>query len=99
MSVLGDQLYSLHKKLRKDLGERLDSLRPASSSSEIINNSTKLLTCDAARIHLGRPGGAPVAIFNPALATLQHHLDQVQVTSADVYNNGKYIKEIPWTCQ
>ena len=81
-----------------DLDERLDSLCPRSSPSEIIINVPKiheLLEGVTARIHLGRPGGAPVAIFNPALATLQQHLDnldQIQVTPRDVQCATDYIK-------
>jgi hypothetical protein len=46
-------------------------------------------------IHLGRPGGVPVAIFNPALAILQQrleHLEQVPVSRSDVERAAKYLK-------
>ena len=89
-------LFSL---LRLDLGNRLDSLRPASSPSEIIGSVTKireLLEGVATHIYLGRPSGAPAAIFNPALATLQHrldHLDHVNVTRQDVMHAADYLNQ------
>jgi len=90
---------SLFSFSRLDLRKRLDSLRPASSPLEIIGNVTKiheLLEGVAARIYLGRPSGAPAAIFNPALATLQHrldHLDQVKVTRQDVMHAADYLNQ------
>jgi hypothetical protein len=59
---------SLHSFLRLDLGKRLDSLRPASSPSEIIGSVAKireLLEGVAAHIYLGRYSGAPAAILTP----------------------------------
>ena len=97
--LLTPHRQSLFSFLRLDLGKRLDSLRPASSPSEIIGSVTKireLLEGVAAHIYLGRPSGAPVAIFNPALATLQHrldHLDQVKVTRQDVIHAADYFNQ------
>ena len=88
--LLTPHRQSLFSFLRLDFGKRLDSLRSTSSPSEIIGSVTKkreLLEGVATHIYLGRPGGAPAAVFNPALATLQHrldHLDQVKVTRQDV---------------
>ena len=85
--------------MRLDLGKRLDSLRPASSPSEIIGSVTKireLLEGVATHIYLGRPSGAPAAIFNPALATLEHrldHLDHVKVTRQDVMHAADYLNQ------
>ena len=97
--LLTPHRQSLFSFLRLDLGKRLDSLRPASSPSEIIGSVTKireLLEGVAAHIYLGRPSGAPAAIFNPALATLQHrldHLDQVTVTRQDVMHAADYLNQ------
>ena len=95
-------LLTLHRRspfsfLHLDLGARLDSLRPAYLPLEIVGSVAKmdeLFGGVNARIYLGRPGGAPAAIFNPALATLQHrldHLDQVQVTRPDVGHAAQYL--------
>ncbi|KAF8963415.1 hypothetical protein BDZ97DRAFT_2059090 [Flammula alnicola] len=47
-------------------------------------------------IHLGRPGGAPAAIYNPALAILQQnnleHLEQVEVSCPDIERAAKYLQ-------
>lgn len=81
-----------------DLDERLDSLCPPFSPSETVGSPARireLLEGTRSRIHLGRPGGAPAAIFNPALATLQQRLDgldQVQVTRQDVEHAASYLK-------
>jgi len=88
---------SLFSFLHLDLSARLDSLRLPYSPSEIIGSVAKigeLFGSVKAHIHLGCPGGAPAAIFNPALATLQHrldHLDQVQVTRQDVGHAAQYL--------
>ena len=85
--------------LRLDLGERLDALRPSSSPSDIIVHPPKireLLEGIRAHIHLGRPGAAPAAIFNPALVTLQQrldNLDQVQVDRKDVKYATDHLKQ------
>jgi tRNA A-37 threonylcarbamoyl transferase component Bud32 len=50
---------------------------------------------DKPSIHLGRPGGAPAAIFSPVLARLQHHLDhleQVVVSRRDVERAAEYVR-------
>ena len=97
--LLTPHRQSLLSLLRLDLGKRLDSLRPASSPSEIIGSVTKireLLEGVATHIYLGRPSGAPAAIFNPALATLQHrldHLDHVNVTRQDVMHAADYLNQ------
>ena len=94
-------LLTLHRRspfsfLHLDLGARLDSLRPAYLPLEIVGSVAKmdeLFGGVNARIYLGRPGGAPAAIFNSALATLQHRLDdldQVQVTRPDVGHAAQY---------
>lgn len=95
-------LSTLHRRplfsfLHLDLGVCLDSLRPPYLPSEIIGSAAKigeLFGGVNARIYLGRPGGAPAAVFNPALATLQHrldHLDQVQVTRQYVGHAAQYL--------
>jgi hypothetical protein len=46
------------------------------------------------RIHIGRLGGAPAAIFNPVLAALERHLgnlDQVEVSEFQVSQAADYI--------
>lgn len=79
-----------------DLSAHPNSLRSAHSPSEIITSVAKIGESFGgvkARIHLGRPGGAP-AIFNPTLATLQHrldHLDQIQVTRHGVRHAAQYL--------
>jgi len=88
---------TLFSFLHLDLSARLDSLRLPYSPSEIIGSVAKigeLFGSVKAHIHPGRHGGAPAAIFNPALATLQHrldHLDQVQVTRQDVGHAAQYL--------
>ncbi|KAF8956121.1 hypothetical protein BDZ97DRAFT_1672053 [Flammula alnicola] len=83
--------------LHLDLRKHIDSLCPAYSPSETIGSITKireLLEGVNTRVYLGRPGGAPAAIFNPALAALQRrldHLDQVQVTCQDVTHATDYL--------
>lgn len=50
---------------------------------------------DEPPIHLGRPGGVPAVIFNPALATLQQrldHLEQVQVSRQEVQRAANYLR-------
>ena len=63
------------------LDERLNRLSPAPSPSDIVHSShrlTDLLGGDKPPIHLGRPGGAPAVIFNPALAIFQQRLDHLE---------------------
>ena len=45
-------------------------------------------------IHLGRPGGAPAVIFNPALANLQRldHLEELPVSRSEVGRAVKYLR-------
>ena len=54
----------------------------------------ELLEGVSTRIYLGRPSGVPAAIFNPALAILQHrldHLDHVNATRQDVMHAADYL--------
>jgi hypothetical protein len=80
------------------LNECLKRLPPASSPSDIVHSFHKLadlLGGDEPPIHLGRPGGAPAAIFNPALAILQQrldHLEQVKVSRSEVDRAAKYLR-------
>ena len=80
------------------LDDRLKHFPPAPSPSDLVHSSHKLeslLGCEMPSIHLGRPGGVPVAIFNPALASLQRCLDnlqEVQVTRSDVECAAKYLR-------
>jgi hypothetical protein len=80
------------------LDERLNRLPPASSPLDIVHSSHKLadlLGGDKPPIHLGRPGGAPAAISNPALATLQHrlnHLERVHVSHQEVERAAQYLR-------
>ena len=79
------------------LDDHLERLPPALSPSDLVHSSHKiadLLGGDMPSIHLGRPGGAPVAIFNPALASLQRCLDnleEVQVSRSEVQRAAKYL--------
>jgi len=79
-----------------DPGTLLDPLCPAYSPSDIVGSAAKigeLLGGVNARIYR-RPGGTPAAIFDSALATLQHrldHLNQVQVIRQDVGNGAQYL--------
>ena len=83
--------------LHLDLSERIDSLCPTFSPSDTISSIPKtreLVEGVNAHVYLGRPGGAPAAIFNPALAALQRrldHLDQIQVTRQDVTHATDYL--------
>ena len=80
------------------LDDRLKLLSPIPSPSDLVHSSHKLadlLGGEMPSIHLGRPGGAPVAIFNPALATLQRCLDnleEVQVSRSEVERAAKYLR-------
>lgn len=86
------------KFLRLALDKHLDSLPPIPSPLEVVHSShkvTDLFGGPQPSIHLGRPGGAPATIFNPALATLQQHLDhldQVQVTRSEVQRAAEYLR-------
>ena len=80
------------------LDESLNRLAPTPSPSDIVDSFSRqaeLLGGDKASIHLGRPGGAPASIFNPALATLQRrldHLEQVHVSRRDVEGAAEYLR-------
>ena len=79
------------------LDDRLKRLAPAFSPSDIVHSSHKqadLLGGKMPSIHLGRPGGVPVAIFNPALASLQRcleNLEEVQVSRLEVERAAQYL--------
>jgi len=72
--------------------------RLSRSPSDIVHSSDKLadlLGGNEPPIHLGRPGGVPAVIFNPALATLQQrldHLEQVQVSRLEVRRAANYLR-------
>jgi len=80
------------------LDDRLKRFPPAPSPSDLVHSSHKLadlLGGEMPSIHLGRPGGVPVAIFNPALASLQwclDNLEEVQVTRSEVERAAKYLR-------
>ena len=80
------------------LDQHLNRLKPPFSPSDIVHSPDKvanLLGGDEPPIHLGRPGGAPAAIFNPALAILQRkleHLEQVEISRLDVERATKYLQ-------
>lgn len=80
------------------LDERLNRLSLAPSPLDIIHSSHRLadlLGGDKPPIHLGRPGGVPAVIFNPALAILQQrldHLEQVPVFRSDIERAAKYLR-------
>ncbi|KAG5649766.1 hypothetical protein H0H81_002108 [Sphagnurus paluster] len=105
---VSDPLFFQREKLRKDLRKRMDTVCPAYSPSEtvgsgVLNRIRELLENDTNKmsellesVNTGRPGGVPVAIFNPALATLQFrldHLDQVQVDHRDITNATQYLAD------
>ncbi|KAG5649917.1 hypothetical protein H0H81_001495 [Sphagnurus paluster] len=79
------------------LGERITSLCPSNSPSETAGSPAKIrevIEGNKSRVYVGRPGGAPAAIFNPALAALQlrlENLDQVKVDHGDVVNAAEYM--------
>lgn len=81
-----------------DLNEHLKKLSLHPSPSEIIGSSEKLLEVfggDQPNIHLGRPGGAPAVIFNPALAALQQrldHLEQIAISGQEVDRAANYFR-------
>ena len=83
--------------LHLELSERIDSLCPTFSPSDTIASIPKIrefIEGVKAHVYLGRPGGAPASIFNPALAGLQRrldHLDQIQVTRHDVKHATDYL--------
>jgi hypothetical protein len=80
------------------LDDRLKRFPPAPSPSDLVHSSHKLadlLGGEMPSIHLGRPGGVPVAIFNPALASLQRWLDNledIQVSRSEVDRAAKYLR-------
>ena len=80
------------------LDDRLKRFPPAPSPSHLVLSSHKLadlLGGEMPSIHLGRPGGVPVAKFNPALASLQRCLDnleEVQVSRSEVDRAAKYLR-------
>ena len=80
------------------LNDRLKSFPPEPSPSDLVHSSHKLavlLGGEMPSIHLGRPGGIPVAIFNPALASLQRSLDnleEVQVSRSEVERAANYLR-------
>jgi hypothetical protein len=77
------------------LDQSLDRLTPKSSPSEIVDSPDKvagLLGSDKSPIHLN---GAPVAMFNPALATLQRNLEnleKIKVSRSDIDCAAKYLR-------
>ena len=79
-------------------GNLLKHFPPAGSPSELVRSSRKLadlLGSETTPIHLGRPGEVPVVIFNPALASLQWHLnnlEDVQVFRSEVERAAKYLR-------
>ncbi|KAF9484913.1 hypothetical protein BDN70DRAFT_917313 [Pholiota conissans] len=93
---LGDPVLLQQKKLRKDLGKRMDNLRLDYSPSDIIVSAAKMravLEGDHTGFHIGRPSGAPPAIFSPALAALQkrlENLDDIEVSCLEVSKAAKY---------
>ena len=80
------------------LNDRLKSFSPAPSPSDLIHSSytlADLLGGEMPSIHLGRPGGVPVTIFNPTLVSIQRSLDnlkKVQVSRSDVDRAAKYLR-------
>ncbi|KAF8962089.1 hypothetical protein BDZ97DRAFT_1156495 [Flammula alnicola] len=95
---LDDPEGPYRRKVKKALDERLNRLLLIPSPLDIVHSPEKLadlLGGDEPLIHLGRPGGAPAALFNPALAILQQnleHLEQVQVCRADVVRAAEYVR-------
>ncbi|CAA7270480.1 unnamed protein product [Cyclocybe aegerita] len=94
---LGDPYDRNNRKIKKALDERLKRLLPGDSPSDIVKapkTQAKILGGDKPLIHLGRPGGVPATIFNPALATLQQRLDdleKVEVDCQEIERAAKYI--------
>ena len=80
------------------LNDCLKSFSPAPSPSDLIHSSytlADLLGGEMPSIHLGRPGGVPVTIFNPTLVSIQRSLDnleKVQVSRSDVDRAAKYLR-------
>ncbi|KAG5649767.1 hypothetical protein H0H81_002109 [Sphagnurus paluster] len=94
---IGDSDFDHIRRVKKDLGNRIASLRPTSSPSETVSNVGKirqLIEGEKAHVHVGRPGGAPAAIFNLALAALQSRLENlrdVEVDFRDIANAADYL--------
>ena len=82
------------------LDDRPKRFPPAPSPSDLVHSSHKLadlLGGEMPSIHLGRPGGIPVAIFNPAVASSQRCLcldnfEKVQVSRSEVERAAKYLR-------
>ncbi|CAA7263657.1 unnamed protein product [Cyclocybe aegerita] len=96
---LGDPYDRYKRKIKKALDKCLNDLPPGYSPSEIVKSpkiQAQLLGGKEHLIHLGRPGGAPATIFNPALAGLQKRLDdleKVEVTRQEIERAADYIQE------
>ncbi|KAF8329867.1 hypothetical protein F5887DRAFT_1003612 [Amanita rubescens] len=95
---LGDPDDAYKRMVKKALDERLNRLPLALSPSDIVHSSHKLadlLGGNHPPIHLGRPGGAPAVIFNPALAILQQrldHLEELSVSRSEVERAAQYLR-------
>ena len=80
------------------LDDRLKCFPPTPSPLDLVHSSHKLadlLGGEMPSIHLGRPGGVPVAMFNPALASLQRCLDnleEVKVSRSEVERAAQYLQ-------
>ncbi|KAF8623060.1 hypothetical protein AX15_006528 [Amanita polypyramis BW_CC] len=95
---LGDPDDVYKRGVKKALDEYLNRLPPAPSPSDIVRSSHKLadlLGGNHPPIYLGRPGGAPAVIFNPALAILKQrldHLEELSVSRSEVERAAKYLR-------
>ena len=73
----------------------LDCITPNVAPSEVVRSPDKvadLLGDDKSLIHLS---GAPAALFNPALATLQRNLEnleQVEISPSDIGHAAQYLR-------
>lgn len=81
-----------------DLEQHVKQLTPKFSPSELVHSADKLASVlggEEHLIHMGRPGGPPAALFNPALATLQRNLEDlesVEVSRLEVERAARYLQ-------
>ena len=69
------------------LHAKYNHLAPGPTPSDMVNfvsNQIKIFGADKTSIQVGRPGGAPAAIFNPVLAILRRRLEDLEKADVSV---------------
>ncbi|KDR76199.1 hypothetical protein GALMADRAFT_210854 [Galerina marginata CBS 339.88] len=95
---LGDPYYAYRKKVKNALNKCLNNRLSLPSPSDLVKDPRmlkKVFGGEEPDLHVGRPGGAPAAIFNPVLASLQQSfsdLEQVNVSEDEALRAANYIR-------